>query len=78
MHHFEDFDVVDKPEGSFDVIYTNKSTGGKITLTIPKAGVLENSDRQVSEDDIRGIAQEVGKVLSRSLVLQNYLELDEA
>jgi hypothetical protein len=63
MHHFEDFKIVEDPT-SYDVIYRNDHTGEEITVKIPRAGVFEDPNREATREDVRRVAQNIGRILS--------------
>jgi len=67
MHHWEEFNITAGPNGEFDVIYTNKSSGEKIRITLPPTGVFSDPGKRITQDRVRDIAREIGEILSRKL-----------
>lgn len=52
MHHWEEFNITAGPNGEFDVIYTNKSSGEKIRITLPPTGVFSDPGKRITQDRV--------------------------
>lgn len=68
MHHFEEFQILRRPDDeSFDITYTNADSGQSITMNVPAKGVFEDPDRILTDQEAGIVAQRVGHTLSHSL-----------
>ncbi|MEK6287297.1 MAG: hypothetical protein AABO57_16270 [Acidobacteriota bacterium] len=66
MHHVRKYRILEKPDG-FDVIYSVDSSREKITLNIPRRGVLEDPERTVNREQVENVARKIGETLSHDL-----------
>lgn len=67
MHHWEEFKIAADPAGGFDIIYTNKQSGKRITIALPPTGVFSDPGKRITQDKAEDIAREIGEILSKSL-----------
>jgi hypothetical protein len=68
MHHYgEDSTEVVATEAAFDVVFTNKQTGQKITMHIPRVGVRETADRALTLKDAKSLANKIAHMLRTAL-----------
>lgn len=68
MHHFgEDSTEVKASESSYDIEFTNKETGQKITMHIPRVGVKEKPGESPTIQEVQDLANEVAHVLRDKL-----------
>jgi hypothetical protein len=64
MHHYgEDSTEVIPTQDSFDIIFTNKTTGQKIKMNIPRVGVQEDPSKGLTTDDVTTIAHRIAHIL---------------
>lgn len=68
MHHFEEFQILRRPDDeSFEIKYTNEESGQSITMNVPAKGVFEDPNRVLTDEEAEIVAQRVGHTLSHSL-----------
>lgn len=69
MHHFgEDSTEVKQYPDHYKAIFTNKSTGTKITMRIPVEGVFDAPGRDLTMPEAEHLAREVAHILRAQLV----------
>ena len=68
MHHYgEDSTDIIPNQDHFEIIFTNKETGQKIRMIIPRVGSKENADKGLTMNDVREISGEVRNILREKL-----------
>jgi hypothetical protein len=73
MHHYgEDSTEVIASENAFDLVFTNKDTGQKITMHVPRVGVMENPTETPTLNKMKMVANEVAHTLRQHLGGPNY------
>ncbi len=69
MHHYgEDSTEVIASETKYEIIFTNKATRQKITMHIPRVGILEDPSKGLHIDDIRKVADSIAHLIRQELV----------
>ncbi len=64
MHHYgEDSTEVIPSQDSFDIIFTNKTTGQKIRMNIPRVGVREDPAKGLTTEDVKSVADQIAHIL---------------
>jgi hypothetical protein len=60
MHHFgEDSTEVKPHREHYELIFTNKKTGQKITMNVPRTGVFDNPNKVLEENQARNLASDI-------------------
>ena len=68
MHHYGKGSTEIIPHNDhFEVVFTNKETGQKIQMAIPRTGSREDSSESLSIADVKTISDQVNDVLRRTL-----------
>ena len=68
VHHYgEDSTEVVAAEGAFEIVFTNKQTGQKITMRIPRVGASERADQVLTVEKVRGVANQIAHLLRTQL-----------
>jgi hypothetical protein len=68
MHHYgEDSTEVVSTEEAFEILFKNKETGQKITMRIPRIGVLESPTQQLTIKMVRTLADEIAHLLRQRM-----------
>lgn len=68
VHHYgEDSTEVVATESAFEIVFTNKDTGQKITMRIPRVGVLAQPDPALTLLKVRGVADQIAHLLRTQL-----------
>jgi hypothetical protein len=68
MHHYgEDSTEIIPHNDHFEVVFTNKETGQKIRMTIPRTGSREDPSKGLSIADVKTMSDQVNDVLRRTL-----------
>ncbi len=68
MHHYgEDSTEIISQIDHFEVVFTNKCSGQKIRMIIPKIGSREDASTEVSIEDIKAVSDGVNAVLRNAL-----------
>jgi hypothetical protein len=68
VHHYgEDSTEVVATEGAFEIVFTNKDTGQKITMRIPRVGALAQPDPTLTLQKVRGVADQIAHLLRTQL-----------
>ncbi len=69
MHHFgEDSTEVKSHPDHYDLIFTNKSTGRKVNMTLPRTGVFDDPNKNLEEAQAWDLAREIAHRLRDMLV----------
>ncbi|MBN1832080.1 MAG: hypothetical protein JW896_08205 [Deltaproteobacteria bacterium] len=68
MHHYgkESTEIIQQID-QFEVVFTNKGTGQKIRMTIPKTGSRKDASEGLTADDVKDLSDQVNDVLRRTL-----------
>jgi hypothetical protein len=69
MHHVHRYDIEEDPDG-FDIVYTTEPSGKQIRMNIPRSGVLEDPEQEISHEQVDYVARKVGETLRHNLVTQ--------
>jgi len=68
MHHYgKDSTEIVPSESAYEIIFTNKGTGQKIQMRVPRVGARTSPDRGISNDDVEGLANDINEVFRRRL-----------
>jgi hypothetical protein len=68
VHHYgEDSTDVVATESAFEITFTNKDTGQKITMRIPRVGVSAQPDPTLTLQKVRGVADQIAHLLRAQL-----------
>jgi hypothetical protein len=66
-HYGEDSTEVTATEFAFDIAFINKETGQRITMHIPRVGVMKDPSKGPTMQEVRAIADEIAHVLRGKL-----------
>ncbi len=67
MHHVRRPPRIYETADSYDIIYTVEPEGKEIKINIPRYGVLEHPEREVTRDLVENVARRVGEALRDNL-----------
>ena len=68
VHHYGETSTEIVPhQDHFEVIFTNKETGQKIHMTIPRVGSKEDPSKGLTIEDVKNLSEDVNKALKKNL-----------